>query len=103
LVAISGLEDTEPSLLLGALIEISARLKQLPEARTAELKQKGLQALHARNAEKRSFNSWQRAQNTARFDLTQQQMQRLIARLGGKLPALEHDTANELNRLLRGL
>jgi hypothetical protein len=103
LVAIAGLEDIEPALLLGAFIEMNTRLRQLSSERLTALKQKGSQALHNRQSEKRSFKSWQRAQSSERFDLTRAQMQALITTLGGKVPALEKDLVSELRRLLRAL
>lgn len=101
LVAIAGLEQTEPSLLVGVLCEVERKIKSLPTERLNELKEKGLAILAARNTEKRSFKTWQRAQQTERFDLTLPQMKRLIVRLGGKLPALDKDTGSELLRLFR--
>jgi len=103
LVTIAGLDAFEPAILLGAFIEINAKLKQVSKERIAELKEKGLQALQARNTEKRTFKSWQRAQQTERYDLTQGQQKQLIVKLGGKIPVLEKDIAAELRRLLRGL
>lgn len=103
LVAIAGLEDIEPDVLLGALIEINVRLRNLSQQRLSELKQKGFKALQERNAEKRSFNSWRNANKSERFDLTETQIKQLIVKLGGKLPALEKDFVPELNRLLRAL
>lgn len=101
LVAIAGLDVIEPSILLAALVETKIKLQQLSDEQLAPLKQKGLKILEARNAEKRSFKSWQRAQQTERFDLSKKQIQQLIQKLGGKLPALEKDLASELRRLLQ--
>jgi hypothetical protein len=102
LVTISGLEHVEPNLLLGALCEVEKRLNQISSTRLAELKQLGQTKLAARSAEKRSFKSWQRAQQTERFDLTLSQMKKLIVLVGGNLPALEKDVGSELRRILRG-
>jgi len=103
LVAIAGLEDIEPAILLGAFLEINTRLRQVSGERLADLKEKGMQALQARNSEKRTFKSWQRAQQTERFDLTREQQKQLIVKLGGKIPVLEKDIPSELQRLLRRL
>ncbi len=103
LVVIAGLESIEPNLLLGALCEMSRRLAQVPAERVAELKKIGDTKLAARNAQKRSFKSWQRAEQTERFDFTRDQMKKLILRLEGKMPALDKDISSELLRLLHGV
>lgn len=101
LLAIAGLDNVEPDLLLGVLTEIEQRLKQLSPDRIQGLREKGGAVLKARNAEKRSFKSWQTAQKTERFDLTETQMKQLILKMGGKLPALEKDIAAHLRHLIR--
>jgi hypothetical protein len=101
LVAIAGLEQIEPGLLVGVLCEVERKIKSLPIERLNELKERGLSILAARNTDKRSFKTWQRAQQTERFDLTLPQMKKLIMRLGGKLPALDKDIGSELLRLFR--
>lgn len=103
LVAIADLEEIEPAILLGALLEISEKLRLVSQQRLVDLREKGQQRLQARNTEKRTFKSWQRAQQTERFDLTREQQKHLIVKLGGRVPALEKDIPSELNRLLRGL
>lgn len=103
LVAIAGLEDIDPAILVGALTEINVRLRQVSKERLEDLKTKGLEILQARNSEKRTFKSWQRANETARFDFSREQQQQLIIRLGGKVPVLEKDIVSELRRLLKGL
>jgi hypothetical protein len=103
LVAIAKLEDIKPDLLLGALCEMARRLPKLSLARVLELQKLGESKLRARNIEKRSFKTWQRAQKTQRFDFTQEEMKQLIARLGGKQPALEKDIHSELRCLLKGV
>ncbi len=99
LVALAKLDHLTPDLLLGAFLEVGKRLSHLPESRLTELKALGRDKLVSRNAEKRSFKSWQRAHQTERFDLSKVQMQRLIVKLGGKTPAFEKDIPSELRRL----
>lgn len=103
LVAIAGLEHIEPNLLMGALCSMKNQLQKLPEERISALKNLGDEKLLSRSAEKRSFKTWQRAQQTERFDLTQLQMKKLIVYFGGKIPALDKDIPSEFRRLLRGI
>lgn len=101
LVVLAGLEKTAPDLLLGALMEMQQHLQKLSGERKAVFKEKGAQALQKRQAQKRSFASWQRATHSERFDFTRDEMKNLIKTLGGKVPVLEKDVVSELKRLLR--
>lgn len=103
LVAISGLEDCAPDLLLGALVEVAKRLPELTQVRIKVLQEKGRTILKNRAAEKRSFRSWQRAQQSHRFDWSHTDVKKLILALGGRLPVLDKDAASELRRLVRQL
>lgn len=101
LVVIAGLELIDPAVLLGALSEVARKLPTLPKTRFENLRQIGDQKLKDRQAQKRAFKAWQRAEQTERFDLTQDQMRTLILYLGGKVPALEKDIGSELRVLLK--
>ena len=103
LVAISGLENCAPDLLLGALVEVANRLPESTQERVKALQEKGGAILKNRAAEKRSFRSWQRAQQSHRFDWSRNEFKKLILALGGRLPVLDKDIASELRRLVRQL
>jgi hypothetical protein len=101
LMLIAGLSQMEPDLLLGALSEIAIKIPKLPESRIAELKQLGSNKLSDSGGKQKSFDSWARVKNAERFDFTLAEMQKLIPKLGGKLPAFEKDIGAEFRRVVR--
>ena len=86
LVAIAGLEQIDPELLLGVFCEVAQRLPKLTDHRHAELREKGRARLAERGAEKRAWSAWQSAQHLHQVVLTTDQVQRLIHTLGGTPP-----------------
>lgn len=103
LLAIAGLDQHPPDLLLGILLEVVARLPQLSEQRKTELCARGQARLEERGGEKRAWNAWHRARQLRRLDLTTDEIQRLIAAVAGEEAAtVPADPATRLLRLLRG-
>jgi len=90
LLAIAGLDQQPPDLLLGALIEIATRLPELSASRLAEIASAGHAKLDERASAKRAWKSWQRAKDLHAVTLTSSQIARVIAALGGTPP---RDTA----------
>jgi len=90
LLAIAGLDQQPPDLLLGTLLEIAKRLPELSAARRAEIASTGHAKLDERASAKRAWKSWQRAKDLHALTLTSSQIVRVIAALGGTPP---RDTA----------
>lgn len=101
LVAIAGLEDTEPDLLLGVLAEVADRLPSMRSARLAQLAHRGGEMLRQRNAEKRAWKARERALDLHRVDLTSGQIRVLIRALGGEPPSAREHLVAALSDLLR--
>jgi hypothetical protein len=101
LVAIAGLENYDPALLLGAFLELSQQLSGASMQHIKQLHIRGLQKLRERNSEKRAYHySKNQSENTA-GTLQIDTIKKLIIKLGGKVPALEKDILPEFNRLVR--
>ncbi len=90
LLAIAGLDQQPPDLLLGAFLEIAKRLPELSAARLAEIASTGHAKLDERASAKRAWKSWQRAKDLHAVTLTSSQIARVIAALGATPPS---DTA----------
>jgi len=86
LLAIAGLDQQPPDLLLGALIEIATRLPELSASRLAEITSTGHAKLDERASAKRAWKSWQRAKDLHAVTLTSSQIVRVITALGGTPP-----------------
>ena len=86
LLAIAGIDQQPPDLLLGTFLEIAKRLPQLSAARLAEIASAGHAKLDERASAKRAWKSWQRAKNLHAVTLTSSQIGRVIAALGGTPP-----------------
>jgi len=86
LLAIAGLDQQPPDLLLGTLLEIAKRLPELSAARRAEIASTGHAKLDERASAKRAWKSWQRAKDLHALTLTSSQIVRVIAALGGTPP-----------------
>ena len=87
LLAIAGLEEVEPDLLLGALLEVAERLPQLRPERRGSIAERGKEALQRRNAEKRAWRARERARDLHAVDLTSDQIRELVRALGVEPPA----------------
>ena len=83
LIAVAGLDQHPPDLLLGILLEVGARLPGLPEPRRAGLCARGQARLEQRGAEKRAWNAWRQARELHRLDLTTAEIRQLRPLLSG--------------------
>ena len=101
LVAIAGLEQHDPELLLGVLCEVAQRLPKLTAQRHAELREKGRARLEERGAEKRAWLAWQQAQHLHQVMLTTDQLQRLVHLLGATPPQDPEAVVSLFTTLLR--
>jgi hypothetical protein len=83
LVALAGLDREPPGLLLGALLRMAGSLAELPERRRAELASIGSEKLNERASAKRAWKSWARANRLHNLTLSDEQIRRILAALGG--------------------
>src|SRR2546428_12302385 len=81
LVAIAGLDQHPPDFLLGVLLEVAARVPDLPTGRRAELSSRGQARLEQRAAEKRAWGAWSRARQLHRLDLSTAEIRQVLAAL----------------------
>lgn len=100
LVAIAGLEDVEPPLLLGLLLEVADRLPAIDPGPREALTERGRQRLDERNAEKRAWKAFQRARDLHRVDLTSDQVRTLLRALGAPIPGSNEDLVVALSEAL---
>ena len=89
LVALAGLDREPPDLLLGALLRMAASLADLSERRRAELTSVGSEKLNERASAKRAWKSWARANRLHNLTLSEVQIRRILAALGGGKQAAE--------------
>jgi hypothetical protein len=82
LVALAGLDQTPPDLLLGILLEVTERLPHLSRHRTQELAHLGGSRLRERNAEKRTWTVHHRAENRHQVELSTRELQIVLRALG---------------------
>jgi hypothetical protein len=82
LVVLSGLEHTEPDMLLGSFLTVADELPRLSREKRTALRARGQARLTERGAEKRAWHAWQRSQTLHPVVLTSTQLHRLIRALG---------------------
>jgi len=87
LVAIAGLEDVEPDLLLGVLVDVAGRLPRVTEAKRDALREGGRRVLAERGTSKRAWRAWESSRDLHSVHLTSDQIRRLLAVLGRQAPA----------------
>jgi hypothetical protein len=73
LVAIAGLDREPPDLLIGGLLELAARLPDLPATRRASIASAGRVKLDARATSKRAWKAWSRSKDLHGLTLSSQQ------------------------------
>lgn len=83
LVAIAGLDREPPDLLLGGLLELAARLRDLPATRLAAIASVGRVKLDTRATSKRAWKSWSRSKEIHGLTLSNDHIRRIISALGG--------------------
>ena len=100
LVAIAGLEEVEPPLLLGLLLDLADRLRQIEPGLRDSLTERGRRRLHERNAEKRAWKAFQRARDLHRVDLTSDQVRVLLRALEVPVPVTNEELVAALSESL---
>lgn len=102
LVAIAGLENIDPAVLLGAFLEMAEQLPALSLQRIEQLQAFGMQKLRERKSEKQAYRQYQTTPDP-KMEVTfnQDEIRNLIIKLDGKIPVLEKDLIPELYRLMR--
>jgi hypothetical protein len=101
LVAIAGLEDIDPTTLLGALLEMARQFPQISPQELEYLHDKGLQKLRERNSEKRVYKQKNKTLHSlSEITLTATDIKKIIIKFGGKVPVFDRDLITELRRLM---
>ena len=100
LVAIAGLDREPPDLLLGGLLELAARLPDLPATRRATIALAGRARLDERATSKRAWKSWSRSKELRSLTLSNEHIRRIISALGGTEPCGPAELPRMMLRLL---
>jgi hypothetical protein len=100
LVAIAGLDREPPDLLLGGLLELAARLPDLPATRRAAIASVGRVKLDARATSKRAWKSWSRSKELHSLTLSSEHLRRIVGALGGEEPRDSAELPRMMLRLL---
>lgn len=100
LVAIAGLDREPPDLLLGGLLELAARLLDLPATRRAAVASAGRAKLDARATSKRAWKSWSRSKELHSLTLSSEHIRRIISALGSTEPCRPAELPRTMLRLL---
>jgi len=86
LVAIAGLDQEPPDLLLGVLLSVAHEVAALTTVQRAHVSSVGRTKLEERATGKRAWKSWTRAQNLHAITLSTSQVAEIITALGGDVP-----------------
>jgi hypothetical protein len=100
LVAIAGLDREPPDLLLGGLLELAARLPDLPATRRAAIASAGRVKLDTRATSKRAWKSWSRSKELHSLTLSSEHLRRIVGALGGEEPRDSAELPQIMLRLL---
>jgi hypothetical protein len=100
LVAIAGLDREPPDLLLGGLLELAARLPDLPATRRAAIASVGRVKLDTRATSKRAWKSWSRSKELHSLTLSSEHLRRIVSALGGEEPRDSAELPRMMLRLL---
>jgi hypothetical protein len=100
LVAIAGLDREPPDLLLGGLLELAARLPDLPATRRAAIASVGRVKLDTRATSKRAWKSWSRSKELHSLTLSSEHLRRIVGALGGEEPRDSAELPRMMLRLL---
>ena len=100
LVAIAGLDHEPPDLLLGGLLELAARLPDLPATRRAAIASAGRVKLDTRATSKRAWKSWSRSKELYSLTLSSEHLRRIVGALGGEEPRDSAELPRMMLRLL---
>ena len=102
LVAIAGLDCEPPDLLLGGLLELAARLPDLPATRRAAIASAGRVKLDTRATSKRAWKSLSRSKELHSLTLSSEHLRRIVGALGGEEPCNSAELPRMMLRLLGG-
>ena len=100
LVTIAGLDREPPDLLLGGLLELAARLPDLPATRRAAIASAGRVKLDTRATSKRAWKSWSRSKELHSLTLSSEHLRRIVGALGGEEPRDSAELPQIMLRLL---
>jgi Conjugal transfer protein TraD len=100
LVAIAGLDREPPDLLLGGLLELAARLPDLPATRRSAIASAGRVKLDTRATSKRAWKSWSRSKELHSLTLSSEHLRRIVSALGGEEPRDSAELPRMMLRLL---
>src|SRR5271163_1408302 len=100
LVLIAGLDREPPDLLLGGLLELAARLPDLPATRRTEIASAGRAELDTRATSKRAWKSWSRSKELHGLTLSSDHIRCIISALGGDEPCNSAELPRMMLRLL---
>ena len=100
LVTIAGLDREPPDLLLGGLLELAARLPDLPATRRAAIASAGRERLDTRATSKRAWKSWSRSKELHSLTLSSEHLRRIVSALGGEEPRDSAELPRMMLRLL---
>ena len=100
LIAIAGLDREPPDLLLGGLLELAARLPDLPATRRAAIASAGRVKLDTRATSKRAWKSWSRSKELHSLTLSSEHLRRIVSALGGEEPRDSAELPRMMLRLL---
>ena len=102
-MAIAGLEHVEPDLLLGALLEVGARLPRMKEQRLDEMRERGTKKLDERASSKRAWAAHRERMDLHPVQLTSRQIESLLRRLGRSVPSSREALPGALSDAVRDL
>jgi len=86
LIAVAGLDREAPDFLLGALISVAHERAALTVEQRERVAALGRQKLDERASAKRAWKSWRRTREVYGLSLSDGEVRRLIASLGGAAP-----------------
>jgi hypothetical protein len=102
LVAMAGLENIDPGILLGLFLQLAKQLPTLSHDQIEILHANGLQKLRERGTEKRAYSYSKKSNETSNdYTLSAEDIKKLIVKLGGTVPVFEKDLLPELHRFMR--
>ena len=100
LIAVAGLDREPPDFLLGALISVAHERAELTAEQRERVAALGREKLDERASAKRAWKSWRRTREVYGLTLSDAEVRRLIAALGGEAPGDAGSLVEALVRLL---
>jgi conjugative transfer protein TraD len=100
LIAVAGLDREPPDFLLGALISVAHERDALTPEQRKRVAAVGREKLDERASAKRAWKSWRRTREVFGLTLSDGEVRRLIASLGGVAPVDQAELVATLMGLL---